>query len=251
MTEPDQPAVPTGYYWTVTIGGSPTAPISKDKTESVTVTNKLNANSGALTIGFSARTRTARESSRGLLRNVDDEHYETGELPPPYAPFQDLSATASCANANGSAKPDLDDVQSYVYDVIKLATCTTNSKTCSMLKAQMLATSLNVYFSDPALGGTQIGAYNGLGLNQQPIGAMVVDLSSICKTIDGSGGSATCSSAYTIHAGPIRPRRAGGSPSSRDRTSETSLSVSTILTRVAATPTLAETPGTSRRRRAR
>ena len=39
-----------------------------------------------------------------------------------FAPFQDLSATAVCANANNkNANPDLDDVRSYVYDVIKAA----------------------------------------------------------------------------------------------------------------------------------
>src|SRR5204862_7159166 len=65
-----------------------------------------------------------------------------------YAPFQGLSATASCAT-----------VATYVTNVIKTATCTSLAKTCNaMLKAQMLATALDVYFSDPALGGNRIGA---------------------------------------------------------------------------------------------
>ena len=41
-----------------------------------------------------------------------------------------------------------------------------------MLKAQMLATALNVYFSDPMLGGNKIRARN-------PIGDLTIDLTSI------------------------------------------------------------------------
>jgi hypothetical protein len=96
-----------------------------------------------------------------------------------YAPFQDLSATASCST-----------VATYVTNVIKAATCTSTSKTCNaMLKAQMLATALDVYFSDPALGGNKIGA-------PAPIGGVTIDLTQVCQMIDGTGGTATCSGAY-------------------------------------------------------
>jgi hypothetical protein len=64
-----------------------------------------------------------------------------------------------------------------------------------MLRAQMLATALDVYFSDPALGGNKIGAFNGLGSQQQPIGGVTIDLTQICQMIDGSS-SASCSGAY-------------------------------------------------------
>ena len=115
-----------------------------------------------------------------------------------FAPFQDLSSTAVCANTNSASKPDLDDAQSYVFDVVKLATCTSSSKTCnSMLKAQMLATALNVYFSDPNLGGNRIGAFNGNGAGQQHIGGLSVDLTTICKSICGTGGG-TCNGMYTL-----------------------------------------------------
>jgi hypothetical protein len=94
-----------------------------------------------------------------------------------YAPFQDLSASASCAT-----------VATYVLNVIKAATC--GGSTCNaMLKAQMLATALNVYFSDPAAGGNKIGA-------PHPIGAVAIDLTKICQMIDGSGGVATCAGTY-------------------------------------------------------
>jgi len=59
----------------------------------------------------------------------------------------------------------------------------------AMLKAQMLATALDVYFSDPALGGNKINA-------PAPIGGVSIDLTMICKMIDGSGGTATCSGTY-------------------------------------------------------
>jgi hypothetical protein len=84
----------------------------------------------------------------------------------------------------------------YVYNVVKAATCSSSSNTCNaMLKAQMLATALDVYFSDPSLGGNKIGAYNGLGSNQQPIGGITIDLTQVCQMIDGSTSS-SCSGNY-------------------------------------------------------
>jgi hypothetical protein len=81
-------------------------------------------------------------------------------------------------------------VAGWVLNVIKAATCTSTSKTCnSMLKAQMLATALDVYFSSSSLGGNRINA-------PAPIGAIAIDLTIICKMIDGTGGTATCSGSY-------------------------------------------------------
>jgi hypothetical protein len=91
-----------------------------------------------------------------------------------YNPFQDLSATATCSQA-----------ATYVYNVIKAATC--GGSTCNaMLKAQMLATALDVYFGKGP-GGNPIGASTVIGND-------VIDLTKICEMIDGSGGTATCSS---------------------------------------------------------
>jgi hypothetical protein len=81
-------------------------------------------------------------------------------------------------------------VAGWVLNVIKAATCTSTSKTCnSMLKAQMLATALDVYFSSSSLGGNKINA-------SAPIGGIAIDLTNICKMIDGTGGTATCSGSY-------------------------------------------------------
>jgi len=93
-----------------------------------------------------------------------------------FNPFKDLSSTATCAQ-----------VASYVYNVIKLANASLTGN--AMLKGQDLATSLDVYFSDPALGGNKIGA-------PAPIGGLSIDLTKICKMIDSSGGTATCSGTF-------------------------------------------------------
>src|ERR671935_2912241 len=149
-----------------------------DDTGSSSVTAKVcrvPAKTGALTMGFwqnkngqaiiSGQAKTGTCPSGTWLRN--------------FAPFQDLSSTATCSQ-----------VATYVYNVIKAAVCTSTSKTCnSMLKAQDLATSLDVYFSDPALGGNKIAAPSPVGLRQ-------IDLTQICNMVDGSGGSATCSGLY-------------------------------------------------------
>ena len=59
----------------------------------------------------------------------------------------------------------------------------------AMLKAQMLATALDVYFSDPALGLNKINA-------PTPIGGLAVDLTMVCKMIDSTAGTAMCSGIY-------------------------------------------------------
>jgi hypothetical protein len=140
---------------------------------SQTVTVCGPAKTGALTMGFwqnkngqgiiTGQAKTGVCASATWLRQ--------------YAPFQDLSATATCAS-----------VGSYVTTVIKAANSSGSSMN-PMLKAQMLATSLDVYFSDPALGGNKIGA-------PAPIGGVAIDLTKICKMIDGSGGG-NCSGAYS------------------------------------------------------
>jgi hypothetical protein len=101
-----------------------------------------------------------------------------------FDPYQDLSATASCKT-----------VASYVATVIGAANCSSGGTCNLMLRAQMLATALDVYFSTPGLGGNQIGAYNGLGTKTPALGGIAVDLSHICNMIDGTSGS-SCSGTY-------------------------------------------------------
>lgn len=105
-----------------------------------------------------------------------------------YNPFRDDTSTTKCS-----------DQATYVYNVINKATCTSTTSTCNtMLRAQMLATALDVYFSTPTSsggGGNQIGVYNGLGSKTPALGGVAIDLSHICSMADGSSGS-TCSGIY-------------------------------------------------------
>ena len=135
---------------------------------SQTVTICGPAHTGALTMGFWQNKNgqaiiTGGASTSGVCNSATWLRQ--------YAPFQDLSATATCSQ-----------VGTYVTNVIKAATCTSTTNTCnSMLKSQMLATALDVYFSDTSLGGNKIGA-------PAAIGAVLIDLTKICTNIP------TCSS---------------------------------------------------------
>ncbi len=68
------------------------------------------------------------------------------------------------------------EVTGYVYTVIKLANAGGASMN-AMLKGQMLATALDVYFSEGGLGGSKIAAYNG----GTSIGGIDVDLTKVCR----------------------------------------------------------------------
>jgi hypothetical protein len=149
-----------------------------DDTGSSSVTAKVcrvPAKTGALTIGF-----WQNKNGQGIITSYCNVP-SSGALRTwlrSFNPFADLSSTATCSQ-----------IATYVYNVIKAATCSTSGTCNTMLKAQDLATSLNVYFSDPALGGNKIGAPSPVGLRQ-------IDLTQVCNMVDGSGGSATCSGSY-------------------------------------------------------
>jgi hypothetical protein len=141
--------------------------------DSKTVTVCGPAKTGALTMGFwqnkngqgiiSGQAKTSPCPSATWLRQ--------------FAPFQDLGAAATCGG-----------VATYVYNVIKAANASGTSMN-AMLKAQMLATALDVYFSDAALGGNKIAA-------PVSIGGVMIDLTKICKMIDSSGGSGSCGGSF-------------------------------------------------------
>jgi hypothetical protein len=144
--------------------------------DSKTVTVCGPAKTGALTMGF-----WQNKNGQGIISG----EAKTGVCPSgtwlrQFAPFQGtggISATATCGT-----------VATWVYNVIKAANASGTSMN-AMLKAQMLATALDVYFSDPALGTNKIGAPG-------PIGGVKIDLTKICKMIDASGGSASCGGSY-------------------------------------------------------
>lgn len=116
--------------------------------------------SGALTMGF-----WQNKNGQGIIAG----QAKTGTCPSAtwlrqLPPFQDLSATATCKQ-----------VADYVYNVIKSASAG-GAAMNAMLKGQTLATALDVYFSDPALGGNKIKA-------PKPIGGIKIDLTQVCKNI--------------------------------------------------------------------
>jgi hypothetical protein len=131
------------------------------------------AKTGALTIGF-----WQNKNGQAIITG----QAKTGVCPSAtwlrqFAPFQDLSPTATCAQTG-----------TYITNVIKAASSAGTTMN-PMLKAQMLATALDVYFSSPALGGNKIAAPSA-------IGGVAIDLTKICKMIDASGGTATCGGVY-------------------------------------------------------
>src|SRR5207248_6879680 len=129
---------------------------------------------GALAIGFwQNKNGQATISGGSSTGGVCD----SGTWLRQYAPFQDLSAAASCAQ-----------VSTYVRNAIKAASSSGASMN-PMLKGQVLATALDVYFSDPSLGGDKIGA-------PAPIGAVGINLTKVCTTIDSSNGSSTCGGTF-------------------------------------------------------
>jgi hypothetical protein len=86
------------------------------------------------------------------------------------------------------------DLRTYVTNILKGATATNMNV---MLKAQMLATALDVYFSDPALGYTTTSANKtkppSTFLTHGPLGSFNMDLTAICPMIDNTTtGTATC-----------------------------------------------------------
>jgi hypothetical protein len=148
---------------------------------------------GGLTMGF-----WQNKNGQGIILNNSGTNCQTlATWLKQFHPFSDLTATTcgTSPSLTGKSTTAPSGVVGYVYTVIKAATCTSTSKTCnSMLKAQMLATALNVYFSDPTLGGDKIALFNGG--NTVSLGGVKVDLTKICAMIDGTGGTATCSGTY-------------------------------------------------------
>ena len=84
-------------------------------------------------------------------------------------------------------------VGTFATNVIKAASFSCAAMN-AMLKAQMLATALDVYFSDASKGGNKIGSPN-------KIGDAKVDLTKVCKMLAQSGGVSTCSGS-TVNSGP-------------------------------------------------
>jgi len=142
------------------------------KSQTVTVCGPVRT--GALTMGF-----WQNKNGQAIIAGGASSATvcKSGTWLRQYAPFQDLSGTATCSQ-----------VASYVFNVIKAANASGTAMN-AMLKAQMLATALDVYFSDPALGGNKIGAPG-------PIGGVAIDLTQICANIPTCSTFINASSAF-------------------------------------------------------
>jgi hypothetical protein len=128
--------------------------------------------SGALTMGFWQNKNgqaiiTGGSSVNGVC--------SSGTWLRTYNPFLDLSSTATCSQT-----------ATYVYNVVKAASAAGASMN-AMLKSQMLATALDVYFGGGP-GGTKISTPDG------PIGSISIDLTSIggSENTSAAFGGATC-----------------------------------------------------------
>jgi hypothetical protein len=150
------------------------------------------AKTGALTMGY-----WQNKNGQGIILNKSGTNCQAlATFLHKFNPFSDLTAT-TCGSSPALGAKTATGVVGYVYNVLKAATCSgpTTAPCNAMLKAQMLATALDVYFSatsDPTLGtlgGNQIGATGDLG-------QVSIDLTKICHMIDSTNGTATCSGTF-------------------------------------------------------
>lgn len=170
------PGACTSFNNTATITGG-------SSSNQITVT-VCNTNTGALTMGFWKNSNGQKIITSYCGGNGGTSGTSLMAFLSILNPYRDDTATTCAKEAT------------YVANIISAATCTSSTNTCnSMLRAQMLATALDVYFSTPSLGGNQIGAFNGLGSKTPQLGMVAIDLSHICSMADSSTGS-SCTGAF-------------------------------------------------------
>jgi len=150
---------------------------------SATVTVCGPAKTGALTIGFWKNT-----NGNSLI-----QHY--------CAPAGKMSLASYLSTLGGANSPfkgaagmSCTSLVTFVNNMISGASSTNMNL---MLRAQMLATALNVYFSDPSRGYTTTAVPKtkppSWFLPGVPIGAFVMDLTAVCPMVANSlTGAATC-----------------------------------------------------------
>lgn len=119
-------------------------------TESVTICNTA---AGGLTMGF-----WQNKNGQAIIKAANQ--VALGAYLDSFNPFKDRGTTVAAT---------------YITNVIKSANASGASMN-AMLKGQMLATTLDVYFSDVALGGNMIGA-------PQAIGGVKIDLANVCADL--------------------------------------------------------------------
>src|ERR1041385_859235 len=189
----DTDASPLSYQYSHTVNVPTSGCVKYDNTATFTATDDATitgsaskevevcgpAQTGALTMGFwqnkngqAIITNYCNVPSAGALKT-----FLTA-----YNPFKDLTAT-TCSG-----------IATYVTTIIKAANAS-GAAMNAMLKGQMLATALDVYFSDPALGGNKISA-------PAPIGGGSIDLTKISATVyNPTSSTVACQGGITENVG--------------------------------------------------
>jgi len=148
-----------------------TATITQTGQQASAAVTVCNTKTGALTMGF-----WQNKNGQGIITGGASTGgvCNSGTWLRQFNPFQDLSASATCAQ-----------VAAYVYNIIKSANANTPSGSMNaMLKGQMLATALDVYFGGGP-GGNPLGA-------PTPLSIVKIDLTKVCNMVDNTGGIGTC-----------------------------------------------------------
>jgi hypothetical protein len=146
--------------------------------DDATVTVCGPAKTGALTIGF-WKTTNGQNLVKIYCQNPALANYLKG-LGGGSGPFSN-APTTSC-----------NDLASYVYSILNGASATDMNK---MLKAQMLGTALDVWFSGSGWTQTKIGSIKPPSnfLSHNNLGTFKMDTTAVCPMVDNlSTGSATC-----------------------------------------------------------
>jgi hypothetical protein len=150
-----------------------TATIAGREQSASQTTWACNTQTGAHTIGF-----WQNKNGQGVITNSPSTGgvCSAARWLRQFTPFQDLAATASCKTVAG-----------YAMTIIKAANASGASMN-AMLKAQMLASALDVYFTDAGLGGNALGA-------PVSVGSVRIDLTGICAAMGATQCNGTVSAA--------------------------------------------------------
>jgi hypothetical protein len=165
---------------------------------SQTVTVCGPANTGTLTIGFWKNTNGQNLVNTYCQKGGNNLGTYLAGLGAGSGPFSD--AQTSCSS-----------LKTYVYNILNGASATDMNK---MLKAQMLAAALDVWFSGPGWTSAKSGSIKPPSnfLSNNNLGTFKMDTTAVCPMIDSlSAGTATCKNttpstdAVAAGAVPISP----------------------------------------------
>jgi hypothetical protein len=170
--------VPANGCVSYTNTATETPVVAAPKSSSQTVTVCGPARTGALTIGF-WKTTNGQGLIKTYCQNPTLANYLKG-LGAGSGPFSDASTTSCTALAT------------YVSGILTKANATNMN---TMLKAQMLGTALDVWFSGPGWTSTKIGSVKPPSnfLSHNNLGTFNMDTTAVCPMVDNlNTGSATC-----------------------------------------------------------